>query len=154
MESRPIGFGSTDIEDVEKSEYESFKDRTMDTVKKTLRPELINRLDEIVVFHGLNKEHLRQITRLLGKELDKRLLELGIVVTCSDAALDFVTDHGYNPEYGARPLARAIMKLIEEPLSIYLLEDKIVANDTIQVDLENDKLVFFKEVNGQLIKID
>ncbi len=153
-ESRPIGFGSTDIEDVEKSEYESFKDKTMDTVKKTLRPELINRLDEIVVFHGLNKEHLRQITRLLGKELDKRLLELGIVVTCSDAALDFVTDHGYNPEYGARPLARAIMKLIEEPLSIYLLEDKIVANDTIQVDLENDKLVFFKEVNGQIIKID
>ena len=116
----------------------------MEAIKKTLRPEIINRLSKVVVFHSLNKEQQRDIVRLMGKKLDARLLEQGIVAKCSDAALDFITDKGYDSEYGARPLARAIIEYIEQPLSLLMLEGKVKSGDNVYIDLdeENEKLSF------------
>ena len=125
-----------------KSEYEQLKDKTMETIKKSLSPEFINRLSATVVFHPLNKEQQRQITRLLGKRIDARLAEQNIVAKCSDEALDFITDKGFDKQYGARPLERALIKYIEEPLSLMLLEDKVLPGDFVQINLVNGELEF------------
>ena len=152
-QSRPVGFGSQDEETNEKNEYEVLKDKTLETIKKSLRPELINRLDDIVVFHSLTKANLRDIVRILGKDLDARLAEQNIIVKCSDEALDFISEDGYNPVYGARPLKRAITTHLEEPLSIMLLEDQITSGDTIKVELEEDELVFYKVEDDALVRV-
>ena len=83
-----------------------------------------------------------------------RLEALDTVVKCSDDALDYITDIGYNKAMGARPLARAISTYLEQPLSIYLLEDKIVKGDYIRVELEDDELIFYKVVEDELIPVD
>lgn len=154
QESRAVGFGAGKEEDADKAEYEILKDKTMAAIEKSLPPEFINRLSDVIVFTPLNKEEQRQITRLLGQDLDKRLEGLDIVVKCSDEALDFITDMGYNKAMGARPLARAISTYIEQPLSIYLLEDKIVNGDDIRVELEDNELVFYKQVGEDLIPVE
>ena len=154
QESRAVGFGAGKEEDQDKAEYEILKDKTMAAIEKSLPPEFINRLSDVIVFTPLNKEEQRQITRLLGKDLDKRLEDLDIVVKCSDEALDFITDMGYNKAMGARPLARAISTYIEQPLSIYLLEDKIVNGDYVKVELEDNELVFYKQVGEDLIPVE
>ena len=143
-QSKPVGFGAGSQEDNELNEYEQLKERTLGAIKKTLRPEVINRLSKVVVFHALNKEQQRDIVRLLGKKLDARLLEQGIVAKCSDNALDFITDKGYDSEYGARPLARAIIEYIEQPLSLLMLEGKVKSGDNVYIDLDekNEKLSF------------
>jgi ATP-dependent Clp protease ATP-binding subunit ClpC len=141
-ESRAVGFGTKDEATLELSEYEQLKEKTMATIKKTLSPEFINRLSGTVVFHPLNKEQQRQITRLLGKRIDNRLAEQDIIAKCSDEALDFITDKGYSKEYGARPLERALIKYLEEPLSLMLLEDKVQPGDFIQIDLVDGELQF------------
>ena len=153
QESRAVGFGAGKEEDVDKAEYEILKDKTMAAINKNLPPEFINRLSDVIVFTPLNKEEQRQITRLLGKSLDKRLEDLDIVVKCSDEALDFITDEGYHRELGARPLGRAISTNLEQPLSIFLLQDDIIQGDYVRVELEDNKLVFYKQVDNELIKI-
>lgn len=154
QESRPVGFGNNNEEDQDKAEYEILKDKTMNAIHNNLPPEFINRLSDVIVFTPLNKVEQRQITRLLGKSLDKRLEELDIVVKCSDEALDFITDEGYDKTMGARPLARAISTYLEQPLSIYLLEDKIVKGDLIKVELKDGELVFYKFEDDELIPVD
>lgn len=154
QESRSIGFGSANEEDQEKAEYEILKEKTMNAINNNLPPEFINRLSDVIVFTPLNKVEQRQITRLLGKSLDKRLEDLDIVVKCSDEALDFITDEGYDKTMGARPLARAISTYLEQPLSIYLLEDKIVKGDLIKVELEENELVFYKFEEDELVPVD
>ena len=138
----------------DKAEYEILKDKTMAAINKNLPPEFINRLSDVIVFTPLNKEEQRQITRLLGKNLDKRLEDLDIVVKCSDEALDYVTDVGYDKAMGARPLARAISTYLEQPLSIYLLEDKVVKGDFVRVELEDNELVFYKQDGDELVPVD
>ena len=154
QESRPVGFGNGKEEDQDKAEYEILKDKTMNAIRNNLPPEFINRLSDVIVFTPLNKVEQRQITRLLGKSLDRRLEDLDIVVKCSDEALDFITDEGYDKTMGARPLARAISTYLEQPLSIYLLEDKIVKGDQVRVELEDGKLVFYKFEENELIPVD
>ena len=154
QESRPVGFGNSNEEDQDKAEYEILKDKTMNAIHNNLPPEFINRLSDVIVFTPLNKVEQRQITRLLGKSLDKRLEDLDIVVKCSDEALDFITDEGYDKTMGARPLARAISTYLEQPLSIYLLEDKIVKGDLVKVELEDGELVFYKFEEDELIPVD
>ena len=154
QESRTVGFGARDEEDQEKAEYEILKEKTMNAINKSLPPEFINRLSDVIVFTPLNKVEQRQITRLLGKNLDKRLEDLDIIVKCSDEALDFITDMGYHRELGARPLARAISVYLEQPLSIFLLEDKIVKGDNVRVELENGELIFYKVEEDELIPVN
>ena len=142
QESRPVGFGSTDIKTQEQSEYDTLKDKTMNAIENNLAPEFINRLSATVVFHPLNKEQQRQITRLMGRKIDERLAEQDIIAKCTDEALDFITDEGYDQQYGARPLERALVKYIEEPLSLLLLEDKVKPGDFVYIELVDNELKF------------
>jgi ATP-dependent Clp protease ATP-binding subunit ClpC len=138
-----IGFTSSD--DMKATEYEKMKDNIMDELKKTFRPEFLNRIDEIIVFHTLEKEQLRQIVRLMISNVAKRLAEQEIYLEVTDAAQDFMTKKGFDVNYGARPLRRVIQRMIEDNLSEEILADRIHLGDTVQVDLKDDKLVFNKK---------
>ena len=93
----------------------------MEELKKAFRPEFLNRIDEIIVFHALEKKHLTEIVTLMSDQLTKRLKEQDITLI-TDAAMDKIAEEGYDPEYGARPLRRAIQKHIEDRLSEELLK--------------------------------
>ena len=146
QQTRAVGFGSTNLNEEQQvtNEYELLKEKTLEAVKKNLPPEFINRLSATVVFHYLSKEQQREIVRLMGRDIDVRLAEQNIVATCTDAALDFITDKYYDKSMGARPLERGLVREIEEPMSLLLLEDKIKPGDNVIVDLdeENNKLTF------------
>src|SRR5699024_893275 len=95
-------------------------------LKKTFRPEFLNRVDDMIVFHSLEKEHLREIVSLMSDELSKRLTEQDIELVLTESAKDKITEEGYDPEYGARPLRRALQKHVEDRLSEELLEGKVL----------------------------
>src|SRR6185437_65343 len=116
----------------------------MGVVQGHFRPEFINRLDEIVVFHPLDKKQIREIARLQTQYLAKRLRERQIDIEISDAALMLLGNAGFDPVYGARPLKRAIQAQLEHPLATKILSGEFGAGDTVQVDAEGGKLVFRK----------
>ncbi|GAI15425.1 unnamed protein product, partial [marine sediment metagenome] len=110
--------------------------------KKTFRPEFINRIDEIIVFHELTEEQLRSIVDLMVKDLQKRLKEHKLGVELTEAAKSWLAKEGYDPVYGARPLRRAIERNVENPLSTRLLRGEFNEGDTIIVDLGDEGLNF------------
>jgi ATP-dependent Clp protease ATP-binding subunit ClpC len=114
----------------------------MGAVKKTFRPEFLNRLDEIIVFHELTEEQLRNIVDLLVEDLQKRLAERKLGVEITDEAKSWLTKVGFDPIYGARPLRRAIERYVENPLSTKVLQGEFKEGDTIVVDLKGDALTF------------
>ena len=122
--------------------YEAVKAAVMADVKDYFRPELINRIDEVVVFHALGQAHIRRIAQIQLDGLKKRLEAQGLYLQVSDAALDVLAKAGFDPIYGARPLKRAIQSEIENPLAKALLEGKYAAGSTIKVEAEGDTLVF------------
>ncbi len=126
----------------EQQGYESMKEKVMVEVKKTFRPEFINRLDEIIVFHELAGEQLRKIVDLMVKDLAKRLTERKLELEISEAAKSWLAKVGFDPVYGARPLRRAVERYVENPLSTQILRGDFKEGDTVIVDLENDALVF------------
>ena len=131
------------VRDSEQAVHEKMKGRVMDEVKKLFRPEFINRLDDIIIFHSLNLEHLKQIVGLEVKSVGKRLKEHGIQLTISDEALEKVVKEGYDPTYGARPLRRAIQRLLEDPMSEAVLRDPFKYGEQIHVDLDVDGTILF-----------
>ncbi|MCG0238245.1 MAG: ATP-dependent Clp protease ATP-binding subunit [Firmicutes bacterium] len=136
-----LGF-ITGTESEEKA-YEEMKKRVMDEVKRIFRPEFLNRVDELIIFHPLNEEHLKSIVRLEVKKVESRLQEQGIKLSVTDAALAKLVKEGYDPQYGARPLRRAIQRLVEDPLSEELLKGRFKAGDTVQIDVDAEgNLVF------------
>ena len=122
--------------------YEAVKAAVMADVKDYFRPELINRIDEVVVFHALGQAHIRRIAQIQLDGLKKRLEAQGLYLQVSDAALDVLAKAGFDPIYGARPLKRAIQSEIENPLAKALLAGKYAAGSTIKVEAEGDTLVF------------
>ena len=114
----------------------------MEDVKEHFRPEMINRIDEVVVFHGLDQANIRNIARIQLESLKKRLETMNLHLQVDDAALDVIAQAGFDPVYGARPLKRAIQADIENPLSIKLLEGAYQPDSTIHVKADGDKLVF------------
>ena len=122
--------------------YEDMKEKVMGEAKKMFRPEFLNRLDEIIVFHELTEKQLRQIVDLLVKDLQKRLAERGVGVEISDKAKSWLAKEGYDPVYGARPLRRAIERYVENPLSTKLLRGEFGGGDIITVDLGGKGLTF------------
>ena len=133
--SKGIGFAITADEQTRmEAEYEQMKTRVMDALKKTFRPEFINRLDGIMVFRSLTKEEITDIVelelRILRMQLDEQDMKLELTM----AARYAIADAGYNPDYGARPLRRVIQSEVQDPLSEALLEGRFVPGDTIQVD--------------------
>jgi ATP-dependent Clp protease ATP-binding subunit ClpB len=108
----------------------------------TFKPEFINRLDDIVEFHALSREQLREIVDLQVSRLIGRVAERGVEVTLTDAARDLLGDIGYDPTYGARPLKRVISKRLVDPLALGLLKGEFSAGDRIEVDAADGELIF------------
>jgi ATP-dependent Clp protease ATP-binding subunit ClpC len=146
-----IGFATQKDEANTKQAYEMMKDKVMGEVKKTFRPEFINRIDEIIVFHELTEEQLKSIVDLLVKDLQKRLADRKLGVELTEEAKSWLAKEGYDPLYGARPLRRAIERYVENPLSTRLLQGEFNAGDTIIVDLSDNALTFTAKV-AQAIK--
>ncbi|MFM6191671.1 ATP-dependent chaperone ClpB [Planktothrix sp.] len=124
------------------SQYEEMRGRVLDAMRASFRPEFLNRIDEMIIFHALQKEELRQIVRLQIERLSKRLADRKMALKLSDSALDFLAEVGYDPVYGARPLKRAIQRELETPIAKAILRSEFVNGDTIFVDIENERLAF------------
>nr|WP_299246132.1 ATP-dependent chaperone ClpB [uncultured Halomonas sp.] len=127
------------------ADYEVMRGAVMDVVGNHFRPELINRIDEVVVFHALGQEQIQAIASIQLDRLRSRLAEHGLMLEVSDAAMAQLAVVGFDPVYGARPLKRAIQSRIENPLAQDLLGGRFVSGDTIRVGTENDHLIFDKK---------
>lgn len=140
-ESR-LGFKAQEDEE---SKYTDMKDKVISELKKTFRPEFLNRLDEIIVFHALNKDHINQIVDLMLNDLRKRLSEKEIEIKISDKAKRLLAEDGFDAQFGARPLRRSIQRLIENPLSERILQGEIKEGQVIKVDEEQGNMSFINE---------
>jgi ATP-dependent Clp protease ATP-binding subunit ClpC len=137
-----LGFASAKETKAEKLDYDAMKERVLAEMKKTFRPEFINRIDEIIVFHQLTEQQLRQIVDLLVKDLQERLADRKLSIELSDEAKSWLAREGYDPVYGARPLRRAIERHVENPLSAKILSGELKEGDTVKVDLGKEGLTF------------
>lgn len=126
-------------------EFSKMKDKVIDEVKKVFRPEFINRVDEIIVFHKLTKEHIEQIIEILLRDIRARLSEREINLVLSPEAKEFLVNVGYDSVYGARPLKRAIQRYIEDPLAEELLRGDIESESEVLVVPEGEKLTFISQ---------
>jgi len=137
MQNRSLGFhgGSAG------ASFEKMQETVREEMQKTFNPEFLNRLDDVIVFHPLEKEHIAEIVKILMREVQRRL---GDEVRLTQAALDFLVEHGFDKNYGARPLRRSIQRYIEDPLSERILLGELGRGDEIEVDVapEGDKLAF------------
>ena len=135
------GLGFEFGEDHAESQYNRIKSLVNEELKNYFRPEFLNRLDEIIVFRQLNKEEVKEIAEIMLKDVFKRLQERGIALETTDPFKERLIEEGYNPSYGARPLRRAIMRLLEDVLAEEILSGRIKDGDTAVVDLDDDKQV-------------
>jgi ATP-dependent Clp protease ATP-binding subunit ClpC len=125
-----------------KQSYEDMKKKVMTEIQKIFRPEFLNRLDDIIVFHELNEEQLRDIVELMLKDLQQRLAERKLGVEVTDKAKSWLAKEGYDPIYGARPLRRVIERFVENPLSSQLLRGEVKEGDVIKIDINKEGLTF------------
>jgi ATP-dependent Clp protease ATP-binding subunit ClpB len=136
--------GSPMIQEMHGQDYRAVKEAVMDEVKRYFRPEFINRIDEVVVFHALDRKHIKSIAQIQLQYLEKRLAALDMDLRVSDAALAELSQVGFDPMFGARPLKRAIQAQIENPLAKEILEGHFSAKDIIVVDYDNGQIRFSK----------
>jgi ATP-dependent Clp protease ATP-binding subunit ClpB len=136
--------GSQMIQQMAGDDYQVIKLAVMGEVKAYFRPEFINRIDEVVVFHALDEKNIRSIARIQLRQLEARLAKLQMDLEVSDAALTELAQAGFDPVFGARPLKRAIQAQIEYPLAKEILEGRFAAKDNIVVDCKNGVMVFSK----------
>ncbi len=122
--------------------YDEMRSRVMDAMRTSFRPEFLNRIDEIIIFHALQKSELRQIVKLQTLRLGDRLADRKMALKLSDSALDFIAEVGYDPVFGARPLKRAIQRELETQIAKAILRGEFTNGDTIFVDVENERLAF------------
>ena len=136
--------GSQYILDVagDDSRYEEMRSRVMAAMREGFRPEFLNRIDEIIIFHGLTKEQLQPIVKLQVQGLEKRLADQKLSLKLSEVAIDFLAELGYDPVYGARPLKRAIQRYLETAIAKSILRGEFQEGDTIFVDVEDERLTF------------
>lgn len=134
--------------DVSESEWENVKNRVIEEMRKHFRPEFLNRVDDIVVFHSLTMDDLKRIVEILLKQVARRLEDRHISIELSDKAKEFLVNEGYDPKYGARPLKRTIQRRILDPLALDVLNGRIRDGDHVVADVENGKLVFLQEDNN------
>jgi ATP-dependent Clp protease ATP-binding subunit ClpB len=145
--------GSQYILDVsgDNSRYEEMRSRVMESMRTSFRPEFLNRIDEIIIFHALEKSELRNIVKIQVDRLKKRLVDRKISLKLSDSALDFLVDVGYDPVYGARPLKRAIQRELETALAKSILRGDFVDGDTIFVDVGVTERLEFRRLPAELL---
>lgn len=146
--------GSQYILDVagDDSRYDEMRARVLEAMRNNFRPEFLNRIDEMIIFHGLNKQELRKIVQLQVLRLGRRLSDRKMALKLSDSALDFLADVGYDPVYGARPLKRAIQRELETQIAKAILRGEFTDGDTIFVDVENERLAF-KRLPQELLTV-
>jgi ATP-dependent Clp protease ATP-binding subunit ClpC len=124
-------------------DYDHMKKMVMDEVKQVFRPEFLNRIDDIIVFHPLDKDDVLQITRLMLNETIKRIKDnMNITLTVSDETVNFIAETGYDVMFGARPLRRAIQTMIEDELAEAILEQRFQNGDNVQADTADKKITF------------
>lgn len=133
-----VGFGAKESG----PDYETIRKTMMDELKQQFRPEFLNRVDDIIVFHKLEKSHLKEIVAKMAGNLTKRLSEQGIHISLSDSAQEKIADEGFDPEYGARPLTRAIQKNVEDNLSELILSGQELVGKDVIVDYRDDEFKF------------
>ncbi|MBQ4092330.1 MAG: AAA family ATPase, partial [Firmicutes bacterium] len=134
-------------EEAKEDDYESIKGKDMADLKKSFRPEFINRVDEIIVFHSLQQEDIVSIAELMLKELEERLSEQQITLDVTDDAKKYLAEKGFDKTFGARPLRRTILTKVEDPLAEKLLDNTFAEGDKVKVDLADGELVFTKAEN-------
>jgi ATP-dependent Clp protease ATP-binding subunit ClpB len=133
---------------------EKSRDAVLNALRARFRPEFLNRIDEIVLFHALAPEHLKRIVDIQMESVQKRMAERNVVIELTEAAKIFLVREGYDPTYGARPLKRTIQRALLDPLALQVLEGKFAEGDTVVVDLDASRgaLVFFKEEKRAKLK--
>jgi len=134
----PLGFQKNEASEV----YTTMKDNVLNELKKTFNPEFLNRVDEIVVFHPLEKSHLLSIIDLLVNEINKQLMEQEMIIEVSQEIKEWILEQFYKPAYGARPMRRALQKVIEDPIAEAILKGKFKGSYKIKVLLEAGTPVF------------
>ncbi|MDJ0798607.1 MAG: ATP-dependent chaperone ClpB [Calothrix sp. MO_167.B12] len=144
--------GSQYILDVagDDARYDEMRHRVMEAMRTSFRPEFLNRIDEIIIFHALLKQQLRQIVQLQVEKLHQRLGDRNMSLKLADASLDFIADVGFDPVFGARPLKRAIQRELETQIAKAILRGEFSDGDTIYVDVENERLAF-KRLPAELL---
>jgi len=143
MQGKTLGFHGQDL----KASFEKMQEKIKDEIQKVFNPEFLNRVDDLIVFHPLSKEHIAQIVNILVREVQKRVGEE--IIRMTPAAIDFLVEHGYDQNYGARPLKRAIQKYIEDPLSEKILLGEFSRTDEIEVDVAPDgERLSFRALSG------
>jgi len=131
------------------SDYDKMQKQVMQSLRKHFRPEFLNRIDDLIIFHTLRRDELRHIVTLQIKRIEHLLEEQKITLALSDSALDHIVNSGYDPVYGARPLKRAIQRELENPIATKILENSFIAGDKILIDCVDNHLVFGKEEEAQ-----
>ncbi|MGB5771027.1 MAG: AAA family ATPase, partial [Crocosphaera sp.] len=146
--------GSQYILDVagDDSRYDEMRSRVMEAMRNNFRPEFLNRIDEMIIFHSLQKSQLREIVKLQVQMLRSRLEEQKMSLKLAESSLDFVADIGYDPVYGARPLKRAVQRYLETPIAKSILKGEFKAGDTIFVDVEDERLTF-KRLPSEMLTV-
>ncbi len=144
--------GSQYILDVagDDSLYDEMRNRVMEAMRTTFRPEFLNRVDELIIFHALLKQQLRQIVQLQVEKLRQRLSDRKMSLKLADPSIDFIADVGFDPVFGARPLKRAIQRELETQIAKAILRGEFSDGDTIYVDVENERLAF-KRLPAELL---
>lgn len=135
-DEKTVGFGAISFED----DFDAMEARILEELKKVFRPELLNRIDESIVFHPLSKEQIREIVKLHAEDVIKRLEEMEINARVTPTAIDIIAEAGFDPEYGARPIRRAIQKQIEDELSEMLLRGDVTVGDAITIGGRSGKI--------------
>ncbi|MGI6123841.1 MAG: ATP-dependent Clp protease ATP-binding subunit [Acetivibrionales bacterium] len=142
VEPKRLGFGS--MEENSKRDYEDMKKNVMTELKKTFRPEFINRIDEIIVFHPLSRDEIKKIGELMLNETAKRMAQNNISITFTDEVKEFLAEKGYDKVYGARPLKRTIQEHIEDKLAEAILDNKVKEGDNVTISYADGKITINK----------
>jgi ATP-dependent Clp protease ATP-binding subunit ClpC len=136
IEKGGSGFGFEFSDDQAESRYNRIRDQVNENLKQYFRPEFLNRLDEIIVFRQLVRDEVKQIADIMLREISTRLTEQGITLEVTERFKDRLVEEGYDPSYGARPLRRAIMRLLEDSLAEAMLSGEVNDGDTAVVDVD------------------
>ena len=142
---KTLGFGHSDA----RNAFDKMSEKVKEEINKVFNPEFLNRLDDVIVFHALNRDHITSIVAILARDVQKRLGEEELTLRLTQGATDFLVDHGYDEHFGARPLKRAIQKYVEDPLSEKILVGDFAKGDEIEVDVAPDKeRLAFRALSG------
>jgi ATP-dependent Clp protease ATP-binding subunit ClpB len=137
--------GSSEITEYAGKDEEKMKVKVMETLRHHFKPEFLNRLDDIIIFHALDRDQIKQIVDIQIGRLNRRLAERKLTIGLDDSARQMLANEGFDPAFGARPLKRAIQRLVENPLALEILAGKFLPGDTVVATADGDRLRFTKK---------